>query len=254
MTRTVLPASVFPDVLIAKDGSTYVALPMPGQLIILRNGAFQAQLIPGGTWPRFCEHVDGVLVAYKNAETNALDVCNVTAGGITHTGLPAFYNSPLCWREDGYLSVQATDLPISVWGGLWPALPAAPAIRQGVGTGLAQWLNGELKTWDELGVTVQPVYLTGASVQQAQEGGVQITLGSATGVLEPGTYSNNPRPALAADGSLTFVYWTQDGHGATSTVLYQGVTAADLQPALPSVESVQPFAGARAFGAFEFGE
>jgi hypothetical protein len=47
-------------------------------------------------------------------------------------------------------------------------------------------------------------------------------------VLDPGQFTNNPRPAVASDGSLSFVYWTQDGHGATSTVLYTGVTAADL--------------------------
>jgi hypothetical protein len=170
---------------------------------------------------------------------------------MTRTSIPAFWNSPICWRDDGLLCVQATN-DAQVWAAFWPALPSAPAIRQGAGTGLAQWVNPlSLMTWDELGVTTQPVYLVNAVVAQANQGGVLASLGMTTGVLDRGTITNNPRPALAADGSLSFVYWSQDGHGATQTVLYQGVTAADLKPAPPPDYPVTPLTKPTLFGVFD---
>ncbi len=250
MTRTALPPSTFPDILIAGD-VTYLALPMPSGLEVYVTSPTMPLTIvdtfPVGSWPRFYNHPSGVLLAYKTADDNCLSVANATTGALTKTGVPAYWNSPCVWDSDGTLAVQATP-DAQVWSAVWPLFPRPPAIRQGAGTGLAQWVGNTLETWDEMGVTVQPVILFGAMVSQANAGGVAVRLGAADGILDPGTITNNPRPALAADGSLSFVYWSQDGHGATQTVLYQGVTAADLGPAQ---YPVTPLTKPTLFGVFQ---
>lgn len=264
MTRTDFPPSVHPDVCIVND-VTYVALTMDDGLRVYANTFALYSLdriFPAGDWPRFFAHPDGVLVAYKTRDDNALTVANVTTGVVTRTGVSAFWNSPICWRDDGLLCVQATA-DCQVWGGVWPALPAGPAIRQGVGTGLAQWLDGKLWTWDEMNNEYDAIYgsqnvwLSGDGVEttgEYQDGGILVDLPgvpNGRGVLAPFTMTNDPRPALAPDGSLSIVHWVQGSQGSVGTVLYEGVTAADLvvNPERP-VPPIVPLTGPRIFGTF----
>lgn len=234
-----------PDICFA-NGHLYFALPTAAGLDVYQDGALMVRYQPG-CWPRFGPNA---ILAYKDISTQCLAV---STSGTT----PVFCqgNSPICWSAQGVLAVNATT-DNEVWADTWPMTPGPPPIRTADAAGLAQFLSSSLISWNEMNALYrpehgsQPLCLSPSLwIGQAESGGIQITLNGVTGVLEPGTATNDPRGCVLPDGSLALICWHQGSQGSLGWTVWMGVTAADLQ-SVDAIPPVVPYPESRILAAF----